>query len=119
VASVRSIPAHVRKLPIGKRILWARKQAHLSHDRLVEQMGRSNRSHLIKVEKGAHIPGPDLRDAIADATGFPRDLFVDDDGEDSRDVFGAAMQKMFDRAIEAAASRAADAAIAAMTETQS
>jgi transcriptional regulator with XRE-family HTH domain len=105
---------------LGERIRWARQTARLSHDRLVERLGRSNRGHLIKVEKGEHVPRADLRNAIADATGVPRELFEDDDSEeDSAVVFGVAMQRMFDRAIRAAASRAADAAVAAMTETPS
>jgi transcriptional regulator with XRE-family HTH domain len=52
----------------------------MSHDRIVEVMGRSNRSHLIKIEKGEHNPRQDLRDAYADATNVPRSLF-DLDGE--------------------------------------
>lgn len=47
-------------------------------------MGRSNRGHLIKIEQGVHRPGPDLRDAIADATNVPRDLFADEDEEDDQ-----------------------------------
>lgn len=80
------IPPHVRRLRVGERIRWARKTAGLSHDRLVERIGRSNRGHLIKIEKGIHTPGPELRDAIADATGVPRELFSDEDDEESDPV---------------------------------
>jgi len=85
-ARSRPIPAQVRRLALGQRIKWARKSAGLSHDRLVEQLGRSNRGHLIKIEKGTHVPGRELRDAIADACGVPRDLFADDDDEESDPV---------------------------------
>jgi transcriptional regulator with XRE-family HTH domain len=84
--STRAIPAAIKTLPLGSRIRWARKAAGLSHDRLIERLGRSNRSHLVKIEQGVHIPRPDLRDAIADATSVPRDLFQDDDEEESDPV---------------------------------
>jgi transcriptional regulator with XRE-family HTH domain len=77
------IPSHIRTLPIGARIRWARKNAGLSHDRLIERLGRSNRSHLVKIEQGVHVPRGDLRDAIADATGVPRELFQDEDDEEA------------------------------------
>lgn len=41
---------------------------------------------MIKIEKGEHIPRPDLRNAIADATNVPRDLFGDEDDEESDQV---------------------------------
>ncbi|HEX5370033.1 MAG TPA: helix-turn-helix transcriptional regulator [Dehalococcoidia bacterium] len=82
-AKARNVPSHVRLLRLGDRIRWARKSAGLSHDRLVDRIGRSNRGHLIKVEQGVHTPGPELRNAIADATGVPRELFEDEDDEES------------------------------------
>jgi transcriptional regulator with XRE-family HTH domain len=63
---------------------WARTSVGLSHDRLVAEMGRSNRGHLIKVEAGTHIPREDLRNTWADATNVPRELFASDDDEESR-----------------------------------
>jgi transcriptional regulator with XRE-family HTH domain len=82
----RNVPKQVWKLPLGQRIRWARTSSKLSHDRLVQALGRSNRGHLIKVERGLHIPREDLRDAIADATNVPRELFADADSEESRAV---------------------------------
>lgn len=82
----REVPAKIRELRLGERIRWARRSAGLSHDRLVEVLGRSNRGHLIKIERGDHIPRTDLRDAIADATNVPRELFADEDEEESRTV---------------------------------
>jgi len=82
---VRKVPSAVRRKPLGERFRWARQAAGLSHDRLVAAMGRSNRSHLIKIEAGLHVPRTDLANAIADACGVPRDLFTDDD-EDPRTV---------------------------------
>lgn len=91
----RKIPKHVRKLKLGQRIKWARQSAHLSHDELVARIGRSNRSHLIKIEKGVHTPGGELRDAIADATNVPRGLFSDDDDEESeRDLILALIRRL-------------------------
>lgn len=81
-ATLRSVPPHVRNLQLGERIRWARKSAGLSHDRLVERLGRSNRGHLIKIEKGTHTPGVELRHAIADACGVPRELLDDSDDEE-------------------------------------
>lgn len=79
----RGIPPHVRQLPLGARISWARKTAGLSHDRLVERLGRSNRGHLIKIERGDHVPRQDLRNAIADACGVSRDLLALDEDEEA------------------------------------
>src|SRR4051812_3550316 len=107
-AATRQIPPHVRQFRLGERVRWARRTAGLSHDRLVEQIGRSNRGHLIKIEKGTHVPGVALRDLIADACDVPRDLFSDgdDDEEDAPVAFGEAMQLMFDRTVAAAVERA-------------
>lgn len=77
-ATLQKIPADVYTWPVGERIRWARKTARLSHDRLVERLGRSNRSHLIKIEQGTHRPRQELRDALADALAVPRELFADD-----------------------------------------
>lgn len=93
-APLRKVPSQVRELTLGDRIKWARKSAGLSHDRLVEAIGRSNRGHLIKIEKNTHVPGQDLRDAIADACNVARDLFDDDDDEESSDPVDALMQAL-------------------------
>jgi transcriptional regulator with XRE-family HTH domain len=81
--TVKRVPGRIRGLPLGQRIKWARTSAGFSHDRLVKELGRSNRGHLIKIEKGDHRPRIDLRNAIADATGVPRDLFAEEDDEES------------------------------------
>lgn len=83
VHATKLVPPHVRRLPLGQRVRWARRTAGLSHDKLVERIGRSNRGHIIKIERGAHVPRQDLRDAIADACSVSRDLFSDEDDEDS------------------------------------
>lgn len=77
----RRVPNDVRKLPLNERWRWARKASKLSHDRIVTAMGRSNRGHLIKIEQGDHVPRADLREAYADATNVPRELFDDEDEE--------------------------------------
>lgn len=84
--AVRKVPASVRQMRLGERMRWARKSFPLSHDRLVERMGRSNRGHLIKIEQGTHIPGIEFRNAWADATNVPRELFADEDDEESDPV---------------------------------
>lgn len=84
--SLRRVPKQVRELPLGQRFRWARRAAGLSHDKAVEKIGRSNRGHLIKIEKGEHMPRTDLRNALADAYSVPRDLFADDDDEESRSM---------------------------------
>lgn len=83
---VRKIPAPVRQMRLGERMRWARKSSGLSHDRLIEKMGRSNRGHAIKIEQGTHVPGLELRNAWADATNVSRDLFAEDDDEESDQV---------------------------------
>lgn len=86
VRPVKRVPAHVRRLSFGERWKWARTQSGKSHDRIVAEMGRSNRGHLIKIEKGDHAPRQPLREAYADATGVPHDLFADEDDEESDPV---------------------------------
>lgn len=75
------VPPEVYKLPLGERIVWARKRSKLSHDRIVARLGRSNRGHLIKIEKGVHVPRDEFRAALADALAVPRELFADDPQE--------------------------------------
>lgn len=104
-ASIRRIPKKVYELRLSDRIKWARQSARLSHDKLVERMGRSNRGHLIKIEKGDHMPRRDLRDAIADACGVPRDLFDTEDEDDSSMEMTRDFAVMFERAVERAIDR--------------
>ena len=87
----RPVPRKIYALPLKLRFKWARETAGLSHDRLVEKLGRSNRGHLIKIEKGDHVPRQDLRDSIADATNVPRELFSDEDDEESDPMAAALM----------------------------
>lgn len=77
----KTIPARVYGLPLNERIKWARQESGLSHDRVVARLGRSNRGHLLKIERGLHVPRQDLRDALADVLNVPRDLFADDPQE--------------------------------------
>ncbi len=88
-ATRRAVPKSVQALPLHERFRWARKSAGLSHDRLVEKLGRSNRGHLIKIERGDHVPRADLRRAIADATNVPRELLAEDDDEDESEAVRA------------------------------
>lgn len=82
----RPAPKKIQTAPLGQKIRWARQSAGLSHDKLVVALGRSNRGHLIKIEKGEHVPRRDLRDAIADVCDVPRELFALDDDEEEDHV---------------------------------
>lgn len=90
-ATRRPVPKQIAEASLGKRIRWARQTAGLSHDKLVEAIGRSNRGHLIKIERGDHVPRADLRNAIADATNVARDLFADSDDDEESDPVAALM----------------------------
>lgn len=101
-AARRAVPAPIWKLPLGERIRWARKAAKLSHDRLADALGRSNRGHLIKIERGTHVPRAELREAIADATNVPRELFADgEDEDDEADPVAALFAKAVRAAVRA------------------
>jgi transcriptional regulator with XRE-family HTH domain len=72
---------------VGRRIKSARVQAGLSHDRLGAAVG-TTRQHLIKLEKGLHMPGDGMLARIGAATGKPESFFLDlsDDEEESDPV---------------------------------
>jgi transcriptional regulator with XRE-family HTH domain len=66
---------------IGRQIRKARLASGLSHDRIAEKAGTS-RFHLIKLEKGLHMPSPELLAEIGRATGQPLSFFEDGAGDD-------------------------------------
>lgn len=73
---------------VGTKILAARKRAGLSHDKLGAAVGTS-RQHLIRLEKGAHVPREGMLARIAEATGQPLSFFegaTEDDDEESDPV---------------------------------
>lgn len=67
---------------VGARIRSARLDAKKSHDQLAREVG-SSRQHLIKLEKGQHMPRPEMLTAIAEATGKDESFFTESDEEDS------------------------------------
>lgn len=74
-----------RDLPIGKRIVWARKRLGISQERLAGMIGTSRR-HMIRIETGdVRQPGREFVARIAAATDCPEELFQDDP-EESRAV---------------------------------
>lgn len=77
--------SRAKQMPLGTRIRWARSRKHLSHDQLAARAGTS-RSHLIKIEKGMHRPGPELVARIAVATEQPVDFFKDEEDEEEADL---------------------------------
>lgn len=72
-----------RDLPIGQRIVWARKRVGISQEKLAERIGTSRR-HMIRIEKGVHRPGERFLQRIAEATGQPVELFEDEEDDPSR-----------------------------------
>jgi transcriptional regulator with XRE-family HTH domain len=76
--------SEAKRLPVGGRVRWARARKNLSHDSLALQVA-STRSYLIRVEKGMHMPGPELRARIAVATDQPADFFKDGESEDDEE----------------------------------
>lgn len=73
-----------RDLPISKRIRWARKRVGLSQEKLA-LVARTTRRHVIRLENGENMPGPELRQRLGEATGQAADLFKngDEDGEEA------------------------------------
>lgn len=74
-----------KDLPIGQRIVWARRRVGISQEKLAGLIGTSRR-HMIRLEKGLHKPGETFVARIAEATGQPRELFEDEDSEDGRSM---------------------------------
>jgi len=98
------IQAHKER--VGRQIRKARKQSGYSHDRLAQIVG-SSRQHLIKLEKGTHLPRPELLSAIAKATGKPEAFFESDDDEEAEpvsldDYLRARVRELFHEEIQAA-----------------
>jgi transcriptional regulator with XRE-family HTH domain len=73
-------------LPLSSRIRWARERKGISQANLAATIHTSRR-HMIRIEKGEHRPGLELRARIAAATDQPLDFFMDaDDGDDEEDA---------------------------------
>jgi transcriptional regulator with XRE-family HTH domain len=70
---------------IGRRIKLARKAKGFSHDVLAGKVG-TTRQHLIRLEKGAHMPRPAMLARIAEATDRDVEWFESDDDEESDPV---------------------------------
>jgi transcriptional regulator with XRE-family HTH domain len=73
---------------VGRQIRTARRQAGLSHDQLAARVGTS-RQHLIKLEKGQHLPRPEMLDRIAQATNKAPSFFESDDEDEESDAMEA------------------------------
>jgi transcriptional regulator with XRE-family HTH domain len=69
---------------VGRQIRKARKHSGLSHDQLGGRVGTS-RQHLIKLEKGIHLPRPEMLAAIARETGKSEAFFLGDDDADDEE----------------------------------
>lgn len=67
----------------GARIRSFRKRAGKSQEALAAEVGTTRR-HMIRLENGEHLPGGELRDKIAAATGRqPEEIQASDDDEES------------------------------------
>lgn len=87
-----SVAPHL--LPLAQRIVWARKRKGISQERLAGLIGTSRR-HMIRIEKGQHVPGPEFRRRIAEATGQEIEFFLDgtpdSDDEEVAELMGTLM----------------------------
>src|SRR5688500_16568905 len=79
-------------MSVGQRIRWARERKGISQEGLAEKIGTSRR-HMIRIEKGQHVPRPALLARIAEETGQPIALLNggDDDEEDESDSVALAL----------------------------
>lgn len=97
---------------IGLRIKQTRLAKGLSHDKLADRMAqrkgvRTSRQHLIKIEKGIHLPGGDMLGAIADALGKKESYFTSDDDEESEvDSLDSILQAVVERRVSQALAKA-------------
>lgn len=66
---------------VGLKIRKARKRAGLSHDTLATAAGTSRR-HLIRLEKGEHLAGEGMLEAIARETGVSVDYLAGESDEE-------------------------------------
>jgi transcriptional regulator with XRE-family HTH domain len=83
---------------VGRRIRFARVAAGLSHDKLGAAVG-TTRQHLIKLEKGLHMPGDGMLTRIAAATGKPEAYFLatadeDEESDQMADLVGALIGRL-------------------------
>lgn len=78
---------------VGRRIRMARVSSGLSHDQLAGKIGTS-RQHLIKLEKGQHMPRPEMLTKIAEATGKDASYFESDDDDEESDAVADLMQSL-------------------------
>jgi transcriptional regulator with XRE-family HTH domain len=65
----------LKSLSVGQRIRWAREKKGVSQERFAEQIGTTRR-HMIRIEKGQHMPGPALIARIVEATDEPDAFFA-------------------------------------------
>lgn len=82
-----SFTMQAHKELVGRQIRKARKAKGLSHDALGAVVGTS-RQHLIKLEKGQHLPTDAMLTRIAEATDRELEFFTSesDDEEESDPV---------------------------------
>jgi transcriptional regulator with XRE-family HTH domain len=98
----------VKHPEFAARLRSARLRSGKSQERIAEEVGTSRR-HWIRWERGDHLPSREFLDRIGEATGQPKSfaMFQTDDNDEEGDqvAFGDAMQRLFDRAVDAALER--------------
>ncbi len=82
---VRTLATAAQKFPFaqnGARIQKARKRTGLSQENFAAEI-RTTRRHMIRLERGQHLPKSDLRDRIVERTGTDEQIQSADDEEDA------------------------------------
>jgi transcriptional regulator with XRE-family HTH domain len=105
---VTTTEAPSRHSPIREKIKWARENPRtnsgvkISQERFATLIGTSRR-HLMRIERGQHVPRGELVKRIAEATGHELEFFSDDDEEESSSMaersFAGDLAVMFRRAM--------------------
>lgn len=91
------------RVRVGKRIRLARLSSEFrSHDALAREVGTS-RQHLIKLEKGQHLPTDAMLDRIAKATERDVEYFAAEGSDDDEEPDPMALaMALFERAVDVA-----------------
>ena len=79
---------------VAQRVRWARRRAGLSQERLAERIGTSRR-HVIRWEKGKHMPSRAYAVKIAEATNTTPELFHDEEDDEEEDAVRKALDDLY------------------------
>lgn len=82
---VKTLATAANKFPFaanGARIRKARQLTGLSQESFAPKIGTTRR-HMIRLERGQHLPGGDLRDRIVEESGTTEQIQSADDEEEA------------------------------------